>query len=60
MSLILKNIEKHVALTPEEKQLFLSKTEIHQYKAKSILLSSGEICKYSYFVNSNFKKFQHQ
>lgn len=52
MSLILKNIEKHVALTPEEKQLFLSKTEIHQYKAKSILLSSGEICKYSYFVNS--------
>lgn len=52
MSLILNNIEKHVQLTAEEKQLFLSKTEIRQYKAKSILLSSGEICKHSYFVNS--------
>ncbi|MBA0882923.1 Crp/Fnr family transcriptional regulator [Flavobacterium undicola] len=52
MSLIINNIEKHVQLTAEEKQLFLSKTEIQHYKAKSILLSSGEICKHSYFVNS--------
>ncbi len=52
MSLILTNIEKHVQLTDEEKQFFLSKTEIHHYKAKSILLSSGQICKHSYFVNS--------
>lgn len=52
MSLILTNIEKHVQLTDEEKQLFLSKTEIHHYKAKSILLSSGQVCKHSYFVNS--------
>ncbi|MES2238737.1 MAG: Crp/Fnr family transcriptional regulator [Bacteroidota bacterium] len=52
MSLILKNIEKHVKLTPEEQQLFLSKVEIHHYKAKSILLNSGDICKHSYFVNS--------
>jgi CRP/FNR family transcriptional regulator, anaerobic regulatory protein len=52
MSLILDNIEKHVALTAEEKQLFLSKLEIQQHKAKTILLNSGEICKHSYFVNS--------
>jgi CRP-like cAMP-binding protein len=52
MSLILNNIEKHVKLTPEEKELFLSKIETQNYKAKSILLHSGEICKYSYFVNS--------
>ncbi|AOZ99639.1 Crp/Fnr family transcriptional regulator [Flavobacterium commune] len=52
MSLILTNIEKHVQLTAEEKELFLSKTEIHHYKAKSILLSSGQVCKHSYFVNS--------
>lgn len=52
MSLILQNIEKHVSLTPDEQQLFLSKVEIHHYKAKDILLNSGEICKYSYFVNS--------
>lgn len=52
MSLIIKNIEKHVQLTPEEKQLFLSKIEIQHYKAKTILLNSGQVCRHSYFVNS--------
>lgn len=52
MTLILENIAKHVALTPEEEALFLSKTEVLQFKAKTILLSSGEICRNSYFVNS--------
>ncbi|MFZ0596774.1 MAG: Crp/Fnr family transcriptional regulator [Flavobacterium sp.] len=52
MNLILENISKHVSLTPEEQALFLSKTETNFYKAKTILLSSGEVCKHSYFVNS--------
>lgn len=52
MALIINNIEKHVQLTDKEKELFLSKIEIRQYKAKTILLSSGQICKHSYFVNS--------
>lgn len=52
MSLILQNISKHVTLTQQESQLFLSKTETHRFKAKSLLLNTGEICKYSYFVNS--------
>ncbi|QBN19710.1 Crp/Fnr family transcriptional regulator [Flavobacterium nackdongense] len=52
MELILQNIAKIVSLTPEEEHLFLSKTEIHHYKAKTILLNAGEICKTSYFVNS--------
>ncbi|WP_394774624.1 Crp/Fnr family transcriptional regulator [Flavobacterium sp.] len=52
MELILENIAKHVSLTPEEQALFLSKTETNFYKAKTILLSSGEVCKHSYFVNS--------
>ncbi|MDR6844078.1 Crp/Fnr family transcriptional regulator [Flavobacterium granuli] len=52
MTLILKNIEQHVTLTVQEKELFLSKTEIQTYKAKTILLNSGAICKHSYFVNS--------
>jgi CRP-like cAMP-binding protein len=52
MELILKNIEQHVTLTQQEQELFLSKTEIHYYKAKTILLNSGAICKHSYFVNS--------
>lgn len=52
MALILKNIAQHVILTPEEQELFLSKIEVHHYKAKTILLNSGAICKHSYFVNS--------
>ncbi|WP_414000147.1 Crp/Fnr family transcriptional regulator [Flavobacterium sp. W1B] len=52
MSQILENIAKHVTLSPEELQLFLSKIEIYHFKAKTILLNSGQICKHSYFVNS--------
>ena len=52
MKTILENIAKHITLTTEEEALFLSKTETKHYKAKTILLSSGEICKHSYFVNS--------
>ena len=52
MSLLIDNILKHVALTPQEQEHFLSKTETRQYKAKTILLNDGEICKNSYFVNS--------
>jgi CRP-like cAMP-binding protein len=52
MSLLIDNILKHVALTLQEQELFLSKTETRHYKAKTILLNDGEICKNSYFVNS--------
>lgn len=52
MQLILQNIAKHIMLSPEEQLLFLSKVSTQQFKAKSILLNSGDICKYSYFVNS--------
>jgi len=52
MPLILDNLSKHISLTPQEQELFLSKTEIRNYKAKTILLNAGEICKTSYFVNS--------
>jgi CRP-like cAMP-binding protein len=52
MSLLIDNILKHVALTPQEQEHFLSKTETHYYKAKTILLNDGEVCKNSYFVNS--------
>lgn len=52
MTSILQNISKHVSLTSEEEKLFLSKIEIKSYKAKTILLSSGEIANCTYFVNS--------
>lgn len=52
MQSILQNIAKHVSLTTEEEALFLSKTETKTYKAKTILLSSGEVANCTYFVNS--------
>lgn len=52
MALILDNISKIVSLSEAERQLFLSKTETRQYKAKTILHHAGEICRHSYFVNS--------
>lgn len=52
MALILQNISKHISLTQEEETLFLSKTETKLVKAKTILLSSGEVSSETYFVNS--------
>ena len=52
MQSILQNIAKHVSLTPEEEPLFLYKTETKQFKAKTILLSAGEVATCTYFVNS--------
>jgi CRP-like cAMP-binding protein len=49
---IIDNINKIVTLSPEEELLFLSKTEIKTFKAKTVLVNAGEISKYSYFVNS--------
>lgn len=52
MSKLLQNISKHVSLTAEEEILLFSKIETKQFKAKTILLSSGEIANSTYFVNS--------
>lgn len=52
MELILQNISKHISLTPEEEKLFLSKIEYKNVKAKSVLLSPGEIANCTYFINS--------
>ena len=52
MALILDNISKITPLTDREKEFILSKTEVKEYKAKTLLHSAGEICKHSYFVNS--------
>lgn len=49
---ILENISKLVTLTSDEEILFLSKIETKKYKAKTVIISAGEVSKYSYFVNS--------
>jgi CRP-like cAMP-binding protein len=52
MPLLIDNIAKHISLSPIEQELVLAKTVTHHYKAKTILLNAGEVCKNSYFVNS--------
>ena len=52
MALILENIGKLVPLTEAEQSLILSKIEIRQYKAKTLILRAGEVCTHSYFVES--------
>ncbi len=52
MTQILDNISKIVELTSDEEQRLLARLETKQFKAKSIILYAGEVCKYSYFVNS--------
>lgn len=52
MTQILDNIAKIVSLSKEEEIIFMSKIETKKYKAKSLILHAGEICKHSYFVNS--------
>lgn len=51
MEPILQNIARFVTLTPQEQQHLLSKTEVRDYKAKTMVLHAGEVCKHSYFVN---------
>ena len=45
MVLILNNISKIISLTEYEQKLFMSKVEVKQFKAKTIILSPGENCK---------------
>ncbi len=52
MKSILENINSHVSLTKKEYDYFLSKTSTKKIKAKTILLSAGEIANCTYFVNS--------
>lgn len=50
MNLLLKNIAKHVTLTPEEEERVLFLTEAQAFKAKTVLLKTEEVCTQSYFV----------
>ena len=50
MNLLLKNIAKHVTLTPQEQEHVLSLMELQTFKAKTILLKEGDVCTQSYFV----------
>jgi len=49
-SLIIDSISKHIQLSAEEKEHFLSLLQPKSYKRKQFLLQDGDVCKYSTFV----------
>jgi CRP-like cAMP-binding protein len=50
--LILNNVNKHIALTAEEKETFITMLQSKTLKRKQHWLSSGGICRHSAFVIS--------
>jgi CRP-like cAMP-binding protein len=52
LSLILKNIEKHILLKPDEQAFFLSLLKTQTIRRRQFLLHRGEICKHSAYVVS--------
>ena len=50
-SLILQNVAKHISLTDEECNYFMSLIQTKKFKKRSFLLQEGEVCKYSIFVS---------
>lgn len=51
MRQLIENINKITPLTKEEEELLLSKIEVKNFPAKTILLNPGEICNFSYFID---------
>ncbi|WP_419699997.1 Crp/Fnr family transcriptional regulator [Mucilaginibacter sp. NFX135] len=50
--LILDNLAKHIHLTPDEQDIFITYLQTKKIKRKQFLLTNGDICKYSTFVIS--------
>ena len=48
--LILKNIARHITLTPEEIADFTSLLQIKKLRRRQYLVQAGEPCRYEYFV----------
>jgi len=49
-NLIIDSITRHIQLSAEEKEHFISLLQPKVYKRKQFILEEGEICKYSTFV----------
>jgi CRP-like cAMP-binding protein len=47
---ILKNVGKHISITEEEKEIFLSTLEARALKGKTLYLKAGMVCMHSAFV----------
>jgi CRP-like cAMP-binding protein len=49
-NIIIESITRHIRLSPDEQQHFLSLLQPKSFKRKQFILQQGEICKYSTFV----------
>ena len=49
--LILQNISKHIQLTEEEKEYFVSVLQTKKLRRRQYLVQAGEPCRYEYFIN---------
>ena len=50
--LLKKNLERHISLNPEEFDHFFNSFEINIYKKYAVILTSGQVCAYTNFVNN--------
>src|SRR3569833_971973 len=50
LTLLLDNISRHIHLTDNEKEVFLSHLRPLHIKRKEFILSEGDICKHTVFV----------
>lgn len=50
MELLLKNIEKHIALSAADKKLLSETFHVKKLKRKQFLLEAGDIARFTYFV----------
>jgi CRP-like cAMP-binding protein len=57
--LILRNVQKHIDLSKEETDLFLSLIKIKSITKKTLLLKAGENCKYISYVHSGVLRAYH-
>jgi CRP-like cAMP-binding protein len=51
-NLIIESITRHIRLSDEEKEHFVSLLQPKTYKRKDFILEEGQVCKYSYFVTA--------
>ena len=49
--LLLKNISRHIQLTPDEVSYFTSLVRKRSIRKKQYLLQAGDLCRYEHFVN---------
>lgn len=50
MELLIESIQRHVELTPDQKDFIFSKVFIRDFKRGELMVTPGKVCKYDIFV----------